>query len=141
MDASKSVLVIEDDENMASHACEVLRRAGYLPTWAQSLTEACLMDEIPFASVFLDLLLPETEDRNFGRAVSAIRSHYPDATLIILSAYLPELGVMKLLKLGADLAVHKPLVSKNVHEIIHRATELHNGRLNGLLKRLEAAVA
>lgn len=139
MNPEKSVLLIEDSESAGAHACEVLRRAGYFPTWAQSLTEATLITNLTFAVVFLDLLLPETsDDRDFGRAVVSMKTHFPDATLIILSAYLPEAGVMNLLKLGADLAVHKPLMSQNVKEIIHRAKELHSGRFNGLLQRLEA---
>lgn len=134
----RSVLIVEDDPASGVLACEMLRNAGYFPTWAQSLTEATLLEKIPFSAIFLDLLLPETQDRNFVRAVSSIRLHFPDAILIVLSAFLPEANVMNLLRHGADFALHKPLSTKNVKEIMHRAGELHNGRLDGILARLEA---
>lgn len=138
MDKSRSILVVEDNEIVADATCENLRMAGYFPAWAATLTEATLIHNVPFSAVFLDLLLPETLDRNFARAVTSMRAHFPDAVLIILSAHLSETNVIQLLKCGADFALHKPLSGKNISEVLNRASELRAGKLDGILARLEA---
>ena len=123
---SRLVLVVEDDIDVAEHTCAVLRMANYLPTLAGSLTEASMLTDMNFGAIFLDLLLPETDHHTLTKSVISMRMHYPHAVLIVLSAYLPELDVIQLLKLGADFCLHKPLTIKNVNSVMGRFGELEN---------------
>lgn len=138
---SRLVLVVEDDPATAEQTCEVLRRANYRPTLAGSLTEASLVTSIDFGVIFLDLLLPETDHQTLTKSVISIRAHFPQAVLIVLSAYLPELNVIKLLKLGADFCLHKPLTAQNVRAVITDASELNQGRIHHIRARLDAALS
>lgn len=135
------VLVVEDHEVTAFHTCEVLRKAGFIPTLAESLTEACAITSIAFGAIFLDLLLPETNHSNLSKSVISIRERFPRTTLIVLSAYLPEANVMELLRLGADFCLKKPLTSANVRSVITRASELNHGQVHRIAERLDAALA
>ena len=141
MPQSRLVLVVEDDSAVAEQTCDVLRRADYMPTLAGSLTEASLLTDMNFGAIFLDLLLPETDHHTLTKSVISMRAHFPNAVLIVLSAYLPELNVIQLLKLGADFCLHKPLTIKNVNSVIMAAHELNNGQVRKIRERLDAAVA
>ncbi len=138
---SKLVLVVEDDPVTAEYTCGVLRSANYLPTLAGSLTEASLITDMNFGAIFLDLLLPETDHQTLTKSVISMRAHFPHAVLIVLSAYLPELNVIKILKLGADFCLHKPLTLQNVNSVIADASELNKGRIHRIGKRLDAALS
>lgn len=132
---------MEDNAAAAEHTCEVLRRANYLPTLAGSLTEASMITDINFGAIFLDLLLPETDHHTLTKSVISMRQHFPHAVLIVLSAYLPELNVIQLLKLGADFCLHKPLTIQNVDKVILAAQELNKGQVHRIAERLDAAFA
>ncbi len=139
IDAFYRALVVEDMEVMARHTMAALRAAQFSPTWADSLTQAATHAGEAWHVIFLDLLLPETSRESLTDAVTFMRGIFPDTPLIVLSAYLPELKAFDLLRKGADICIHKPLIAENIPELVHRAVCVNAGRVDQVLNRLEMA--
>lgn len=133
------ILVVEDHPASAEHTCEVLRMSGHRPTWVATLGEALNAPDIEYEAIFLDLLLPDTTRATGAEGVAKMRARFPHTPLIVLSAYLPEMNVMDLLKRGADFCLHKPLTLANVSGVVARAVEINSGEMGGICARLEAA--
>jgi DNA-binding response OmpR family regulator len=103
--SSSGVLLVEDDEAIASALVRVLDSQGYavrrLAHGAPALTAAA--DEVSL--VILDLGLPDTDGIDVCRRLRAAR---PDLAILILTARAQELDVVAGLDAGADDYLVKP---------------------------------
>ncbi len=81
----KTILVIDEDDNLRHTLTIILQRAGYrvIATGFIYKAEECLSSG-NFDLVLLDLKMPNGEDLNF---LSTMRCSYPELPVIILSAY------------------------------------------------------
>jgi DNA-binding response OmpR family regulator len=101
-----SVLVVEDDELIASSLVRALRSKGY--DAASTSSVAAAVDSIETAVpdlVLLDLGLPDGDGEEVCRAI--VR-HHPDVPVIVLTARREEADVVLGLEMGAVDYVVKP---------------------------------
>jgi DNA-binding response OmpR family regulator len=128
---SARVLVVEDDEMMASVLSAYLTRAGYEAVWASDGTEALtLWSRMKPDVVILDILLPTISGLDVLRRRRALGD---DAAVIILSARGEEEDRLIGLETGADDYVVKPFspreVVLRVEALLRRAERLTGTRL------------
>src|SRR4051812_39861747 len=100
------ILLVEDDDAIASGLVRVLESQGYAVTRLAigSPAAAAAADE-SVALVVLDLGLPDIEGMDVGRSVPRTR---PELAILILSARDRELDVVAGLDAGADDYLVKP---------------------------------
>jgi len=102
----KRILLVEDDPALSIALSASLVRAGFdcvaTPSGAEGLRLAL---EKTFAAVLLDVMLPDLN----GRVVcERLRSVWPDAPIIMITALGHELDIVAGLHLGADDYIVKP---------------------------------
>lgn len=126
--AARSVLVIEDDAEIADLVALHLRDQGLQPVMAGDGAQGlqALRGEAP-ALVILDLMLP---DQDGLEVCKRIRAELPRVPLLMLTARSTEMDKVLGLELGADDYLAKPF---GVRELI--------ARVRALLRRSEAPPA
>jgi DNA-binding response OmpR family regulator len=97
-----SVLVVEDDEGIASALVRGLRREGYDVTWASTAAQA--ERSMPAHVVILDLGLPDRDGLELCRTLRASS----DAAILVVTARADEFDRVAALDVGADDYVVKP---------------------------------
>jgi CheY-like chemotaxis protein len=86
LDASGSVLVVEDDADVRAFICRVLQRAGYEALEASNLGEAerlCLRHE-SLRLLIADVVLPRTSGQQIARRLQQLR---PELSVLYISGY------------------------------------------------------
>lgn len=108
------VLVVEDDESVATGVCDGLTRGGFDARWVATGADAvAAVSESGPEFVLLDLGLPDMDGTDVCRTIRA-RSPIP---IIVLSARGEEIDRVLALELGADDYVVKPF---GMRELIAR---------------------
>jgi two-component system, OmpR family, response regulator RegX3 len=97
-----NVLVVEDDEGIASALVRGLRREGYDVTWASTAAQA--ERSMPAHVVILDLGLPDRDGLELCRTLRATS----DAAILVVTARADESDRVAALDVGADDYVVKP---------------------------------
>jgi DNA-binding response OmpR family regulator len=97
-----NVLVVEDDEGIASALVRGLRREGYDVTWAPTAAQA--ERSMPAHVVILDLGLPDGDGLELCRTLRASS----DAAILVVTARADEFDRVAALDVGADDYVVKP---------------------------------
>jgi DNA-binding response OmpR family regulator len=97
-----NVLVVEDDEGIASALVRGLRREGYDVTWASTAAQA--ERSMPAHVVILDLGLPDRDGLELCRSLRATS----DAAILVVTARADESDRVAALDVGADDYVVKP---------------------------------
>ena len=99
------MLVVEDESSISAPLADHLRREGFDPTVAASLSEArAVFDDLDPDIVLLDVMLPDGDGRELCRELRA-RS---DVIILMLTARGEEIDRVVGLELGADDYVVKP---------------------------------
>ncbi len=137
MNASGSVLVVDDDTDVRTLVAELLTRAGYTVSEAPNGREALklLFDERPDL-VLLDISMPELD--GWG-TLERIRE-LSDVPVVMLSALGAELEKVRALRAGADDYVTKPFgrqeLLARVESLLRRAPapEVRDAYRDGLLE-------
>ncbi len=140
----KRVLVIDDEGNMRHMLSVILRKAGYDAALAGDGAEALeCMESSPFDFVLCDIRMPNMDGMEFLRRA---KERFPDATVIMMSAYGNLDSAVEAMKEGAYDYVSKPfktdeilLTLKKVEERERLKTE--NLRLQDRIQRLEPRFA
>ena len=120
----KPVLLVEDDDGIATPLAAALRGAGHDVVRVATGTQALAAAERGVAAVVLDLGLPDIDGVDVCRR---LRQLAPDAPVLMLTARTSEADVVVGLDAGADDYVTKPF----------RLAELL-ARLRALLRRASA---
>jgi DNA-binding response OmpR family regulator len=126
MNASGTVLVVDDDADVRSLVAELLTRAGYLVEEAPNGREALrvLFDQRPDL-VVLDVSMPELD----GWATLERIRELSDVPVVMLSALGAELEKVRALRSGADDYVTKPFgrqeLLARVETVLRRAPTRH----------------
>jgi DNA-binding response OmpR family regulator len=137
MNTAAHVLAVDDDEDVRSLVCELLKRAGYRVTEASDGRAALrlLFDERPDL-VLLDVSMPELD----GWATLARIRELSDVPVVMLSALGAELEKVRALRGGADDYITKPFgrqeLLARVASVLRRAParEVREGYADALLQ-------
>ena len=103
--AGAEILVVEDDEAIASGLVRVLEGQGYATRVLQRGSGAVREAEPPVALVILDLGLPDVDGLDVCRR---LRAAHPEIAILILTARDHELDIVAGLDAGADDYLVKP---------------------------------
>jgi DNA-binding response OmpR family regulator len=101
------LLLIEDDFKVADHLATSLKEQGFLVTnisTASALTE-CLKDSVQADFIILDRLLGNIDTKSFFHR---IKSKWPHAPILVLSAISTPNEKIDLINMGADDYLGKP---------------------------------
>lgn len=100
-----SVLLIEDEENIARLIAAVLRQSGYRVVWAGNGADALRsVNEFPPEIILLDLGLPDID----GTEILEKAKGWTNIPIIVISARDSEQDKVEALDLGADDYITKP---------------------------------
>lgn len=104
--AGRRVLVVEDDDEMRTLLCEVLRAHGFEPHAAADDSQAFLrLREVPVDVVVLDKTLPGPSGLEI---LPKIRRLYPDVRVILVTAFGDEGTAGRARERGATEFLPKP---------------------------------
>jgi two-component system response regulator MtrA len=102
--APHRILVVEDDTKLGRQIVDVLREAGYEPTWVQDGRAALEAPLASFSLIILDLMLPGAHGLDVLKRIRETS----DQPALILSARNETSDKVRALDLGADDYVTKP---------------------------------
>ncbi|MCB1858899.1 MAG: sigma-54-dependent Fis family transcriptional regulator [Gammaproteobacteria bacterium] len=115
----KRILIVDDEASICEALSEVVELAGYLPWIASSGHEAlsAIETEQP-ALVFLDVQMPGVDGLT---VLGEIRRRWPQAPVVMMTAYGTVQTALEAVRLGAYEYVGKPLEIDQVRSILERA--------------------
>jgi DNA-binding response OmpR family regulator len=119
----RRILVVEDEEDLASFVKKGLESEQYVVDWARDGEDAqALVGKVTFDLVILDLLLPKIDG---WEVLKHIRIHKPSLPVLILSGRTEVEDRVKGLDLGADDYLTKPFspgeLSARVRALLRRS--------------------
>lgn len=124
--ATKTVLIVEDDEDIASALSRGLSREGYSPMTAHSLPEAMTrLEEADIQAAIVDMMLGDDMGTDLVRAIRGRGGDYP---VIILSAMSGVEDRASGLEAGADDYVVKPFAFSELLARLRVQERRHGGR-------------
>lgn len=133
----KSLLVIDDEENMRHMLSTLLERHGYSVRSVADGTEALqLVKEQVFSFVLCDIRMPEMDGLEFLQAVKGLGL---SSTIIMMSAYGTIEDAVRAMKLGAYDYIAKPFSEDEILIVLEKAQE--RSRLLEENRELRARVA
>lgn len=101
----ESILLVEDDVEIARIICDMLRREGYEVTWATTGLEGWEdFKQMTFDLVLVDLMLPEMDGFTLCKNIRLVS----EVPMIIISARTEDIDKVHGLDLGADDYIAKP---------------------------------
>ena len=132
-----SILVVDDDPEMSSAVCEVLRQAGYLSRSAQSGSEAIeIVRREPPDLVISDLRMAEMSGHQLQQQLQTVACDVP---VVIITAFGTIESAVESMKLGARDFMTKPFSNKELLLVVSRALE--NRRLRQEVRQLRVELA
>jgi two-component system response regulator HydG len=132
-----TIVVVDDDRDMASLVCDVLRQAGYIALSANSGSEALeiVKREIPDALIS-DLRMSGINGHQLQAELNRL---IPDLPVIVITAFGSIQSAVEAMKLGAFDYITKPFGNDQLLLVVSRALE--NRRLRQEVKRLRGELA
>lgn len=125
MQTETSVLVIDDDEAVLNLCAAIVSNVGYVPLLASSAGQArAIFSEQKVDLVLLDLRLP---DGDGAELLKEIREIYPEAEVIIMTAYGTIRSAVAAMRLGAYDYITKPFGTRDMIRLIQEAAR-HSAR-------------
>jgi DNA-binding NtrC family response regulator len=132
-----TIVVVDDDAEMTSVVCDVLRQAGYCPHGVQSAAAALdiIRRERP------DLLISDLRMTGMSghQLQQELQTIAPDLPVIIITAFGTVESAVESMKLGAFDFVTKPFSNRELLMVVARSLE--NRRLRQEVKQLRAELA
>jgi two-component system, OmpR family, response regulator len=115
--AKKTVLIIDDEEELCLLMEMVLERKQFQATSIHSLVDALqTIEQLKPDYIFLDNHLPDGLGIDFIRKMIAAR---PQAKIVMMTAYNEKQLTEKALEEGASYFLHKPFNRNNIENIIN----------------------
>jgi DNA-binding NtrC family response regulator len=120
MVAKRSILVIDDEENLRNSLALILQREGYAVSTAGNVQEArqCLQGD-SFGLVFLDLKMPET---NGMALLPEMHERFPHMPVLVLTAHDKLDAALEAVREGARdyllKPVDPPVIIQRVREVL-----------------------
>jgi DNA-binding NtrC family response regulator len=132
-----TVLVVDDDHDMANALCEILRKSGYQALRANSGHEALTMVEREAPDVLISDL--RMAGMNGHQLQAELKGIVPDLPVIIITAFGSIQNAVESMKLGAFDYLAKPFGNDELLLVVSRALE--NRDLRDEVKRLRIELA
>jgi DNA-binding NtrC family response regulator len=131
------ILVVDDDAEMTTAVCEVLRQTGYLPLSAHSGSEAIEIVKRERPDLLIsDLRMTEMSGHQLQQELQTIA---PELSVVIITAFGTIESAVESMKLGACDFMAKPFSNKELLLVVSRALETR--RLRQQLKQLRVELA
>jgi DNA-binding NtrC family response regulator len=129
------ILVVDDEEVMCESLAAWLREDGYLVDTAASGREAVeKAAQRDYAIYFVDLKMPGGMDGI--ETMMQIRRRYPDASIIIITAYATVDTAITAMKEGAQEYIVKPCNPEEISLLVSRIVKVKNlQRENSILRK------
>jgi len=129
------ILVVDDEEVMCESLAAWLREDGYLVDTASSGREAVdKAAQKDYAIYFVDLKMPGGMDGI--ETMMQIRRKYPDASIIIITAYATVDTAITAMKEGAQEYIVKPCNPEEISLLVSRIIKVKNlQRENSILRK------
>jgi two-component system, cell cycle sensor histidine kinase and response regulator CckA len=122
---TETVLVVEDDDQLRSVACGILRRGGYKVIEAHAGDDAilaCRRHAGPIHLVLTDVIMPTMSGPELVGQVRALR---PEARVLFMSGYTEDAMVSsRVLEAGASL-LQKPITPDNLWRAVRIVLDSH----------------
>lgn len=118
MSTDKQVLIIDDDESITWVVKKALEPAGYKVTSRPRLSSGLRAVKGGFQLVLLDIVLPDGSGLD---GLKEIRSSYPDAVVIMVTAHGKMESTVEAMKEGAYDYVEKPFDIEELKIIVDKA--------------------
>jgi two-component system, chemotaxis family, chemotaxis protein CheY len=120
-----SILVVDDEADLANAVQRVLTRAGYDVSCAASGKQAItLLQQQSFAVVVTDMLMPDVDG---AEVIAAVRRLQPRARIVAISGGGMYMGPQDILtlakKLGADTPLPKPFTPSQLLDAVGHRTD------------------
>jgi DNA-binding NtrC family response regulator len=117
------ILVVDDEPSILFAMTDYLERIGHKVDSAQGTTEALiLLAATRYAVVIADLRLSPTQQSDGLDLLAHVRSTFPAARTILLTAYDSPETQREALRLGVDALLSKSLDLSDVAAIVQRLT-------------------
>ena len=105
-DATRRLLIVEDNERFASTLATEFRDRGYEVHWTAGLDELRALDDHHFHFAIVDLRLRGDSGLD---AIAEIKKHSPQARVVVLTGYANIATAVAATKLGASQYLTKPV--------------------------------
>ncbi len=134
---SCTILVVDDDRELASTLCEFLQNEGYTVEVALSAAEALALQERNpgICLALLDLMMPVTDGLTL---MAQLRQRNPDLSVVIMTGYGTIETAVEAIKRGAEDYITKPFDREAVSKKVGRLMEVFE--LRERVEQLEASV-
>jgi len=120
-DVSSQILVVDDEEAVRRGIVQVLGRRQLTVSTAASAHEALeILNQRPFAIIFLDIKLPDVDGIEFLRL---LRKDFPETEIIMITGYPTIQGAVECIKLGALDYLVKPFRIDELEAVVEKARE------------------
>ena len=115
------ILLVDDEEIVCVPICDELRDAGHQVAWDGTGTAALeRLQQDPFDVVITDLRMPEMDGLEL---LQVVKQHYPDTTVIMITAYATVETAVEAMRLGAYDYVLKPFGTNELLIVLERLQE------------------
>ena len=139
MGTSQSILIIDDEPNLARSLGLILQHAGYVIKTAGTANEALHMLQTgAYDLVFLDIKLP---DQSGIQLLPQIRDIYPNMPVIILTAHATLDTAIEAVRAGARDYLLKPIDPESILSLVNKIlndekTPQRRREITGLIQEL-----
>lgn len=127
MEPKANILIVDDNVSLTKTMSFALKHKGYAVTTAKDGHEAVAkVKEQPFAMIFMDIKMPLM---NGVETYKELKKIWPEAVVMMMTAYAVEDLVAEALKEGAYGVIYKPLDIEKVLTTIEEALHAKKGAL------------
>jgi DNA-binding NtrC family response regulator len=134
MSTSYSVLIVDDDKEMAATLADLLRHQGHEVQWATSAIEAeqTISSSPNLGLVLVDLVMPVMDGVTL---LERIKRQRPELPVLMMSGYGTVAAAVEAIKLGAEDFITKPFERATILKKVNHILELR--RLREKVEALE----
>ena len=127
MDLDPSILVVDDDAEMATTLSDLLRQKGYSARAATSAAEAeqVVSHSPSLQLVLIDLVMPMVDGMTL---LERLKQQRPELAILMMSGFGTIASAVEAVKRGAEDFITKPFDRATIFKKIHRILELQSLR-------------
>jgi two-component system, NtrC family, phosphoglycerate transport system response regulator PgtA len=127
----KSILVVDDDQNLRRSLALILKRAGYQVGTAGQACEALeLLRTGNYNLIILDIVSPE----NRLTLLPAVLCIYPHLSVLVFTAHWSPETALEIEKLGVHAHLEKPVTPGQLLDCVEMVLAGHDNSDNGIRK-------
>jgi len=121
-DTNKKVLIMDDEENIRTITCILLKKMGYYPMAVpdgETAVEEYRREFIaghPYDAVIMDITIPD--GMGATEAIRVLKEMDPSVCAIVTSGSISEMDIEGLINMGFSGVLKKPYRSVNIREVL-----------------------